>query len=41
MILGPSAHLDTFARDHLPPPEAWPQFNYQGYDYPEHINVAA
>ncbi|MDF3290033.1 AMP-binding protein [Streptomyces silvisoli] len=24
MDLLPSAHLDTFARDHLPPPEQWP-----------------
>ena len=38
-MLGPSAHLDTFARDHLPPPEQWPQFNLAGFDYPEHVNV--
>ncbi|RUZ72649.1 hypothetical protein EN942_34865, partial [Mesorhizobium sp. M7A.F.Ca.CA.001.14.1.1] len=23
-MLGPSAHIDTFTRDHLPPPEQWP-----------------
>ena len=39
VMLGPSAHLDTFARDHLPPPEQWPQFNLAGFDYPEHVNV--
>ena len=22
--LGPSAHIDTFCRDRLPPPEQWP-----------------
>jgi len=28
----PSAHLDTFARDHLPPPEQWPELVF---DLPE------
>ncbi len=37
--LGPSAHEDTFARDNLPPPEAWPDFLLDGFDYPERINV--
>ena len=37
----PSAHLDTFVRDHLPPPELWPEFLRAGFDYPEHLNVAA
>ena len=39
-MLGPSAHLDTFARDHLPPPAEWPDFLHSGFDYPEHLNVA-
>lgn len=39
-MLGPSAHLDTFARDRLPPPELWPEFNLAGLDYPERLNVA-
>jgi 2-aminobenzoate-CoA ligase len=38
-MLGPSAHIDTFARDHLPPPDSWPEFLVAGFDYPEHINV--
>jgi 2-aminobenzoate-CoA ligase len=25
----PSAHVDTFARDHLPPPELWPEFLFE------------
>src|SRR3954469_17849245 len=40
MMLAPSAHLDSFARHHLPPPETWPQFTYQGFDCPERVNVA-
>ncbi len=39
-MLGPSAHLDTFARDHLPKPEAWPEFLPAGFEYPEHVNAA-
>ncbi len=38
-MLGPSAHLDTFTRDHLPPVAQWPEFLLQGFDYPERINV--
>ncbi|MEZ5785215.1 MAG: AMP-binding protein [Xanthobacteraceae bacterium] len=26
-MLGPTAHIDSFARDHLPPPDLWPHFN--------------
>jgi 2-aminobenzoate-CoA ligase len=40
MRLGPSAHVDTFARDHLPPPEEWPKFRLDGFDYPEFVNAA-
>lgn len=40
MKLGPSAHVDTFARDNLPPPEQWPEFLMQGFDYPEYLNAA-
>src|SRR5262245_8616828 len=39
-MLGPSAHLDTFARDNLRPAEEWPHFLLTGFDYPEHVNVA-
>ena len=32
-----SAHIDTFARDNLPPPDQWPEFLLDGPDvaYPE------
>jgi 2-aminobenzoate-CoA ligase len=39
MMLGPSAHIDTFARDNLPPIEAWPDFLLDGFDYPERLNA--
>ena len=37
-----SAHVDTFARDHLPPPEALPQFRFDlpELQLPERLNVA-
>lgn len=40
MNLGPSGHADTFARDHLPPFEDWPEINLQGFDYPDYLNAA-
>ena len=42
MTLSPSAHLDTFCRDHLPPPEQWPEFLFDLPDvrYPERLSVA-
>ena len=39
-ILGPSAHMDTFARDSLPPAEQWPDFLPGPADYPERLNAA-
>ncbi|BCH31600.1 2-aminobenzoate-CoA ligase [Mesorhizobium sp. L-8-10] len=39
-MLGPTAHIDTFARDNLPPPEQWPDFLLDGFDYPDHLNAA-
>jgi 2-aminobenzoate-CoA ligase len=38
----PSAHLDTFARDHLPPPEEWPDllFTLPELQYPPRLNCA-
>lgn len=39
-MLGPSAHVDTFARDHLPPFDQWPDLLLDGYDYPERLNAA-
>ncbi|MEM7686885.1 MAG: AMP-binding protein, partial [Pseudomonadota bacterium] len=40
MELGPSAHVDTFARDNLPPKDQWPDFLLDGFDYPDHLNAA-
>src|SRR3546814_465638 len=39
MKLGPTAHLDTFARDNLPSPELWPELRLDGFDYPEWLNA--
>ncbi len=39
-MLGPSAHVDTFTRDNLPPEDQWPHFLLDGFDYPEHLNAA-
>ena len=39
MKLGPTAHTDTFARDHLPPPGQWPDL-VNLPDYPERLNAA-
>ncbi len=38
-MLSTSAHTDTFARDNLPAPEAWPEFLLDGFDYPDRLNV--
>lgn len=38
-MLGPSAHIDTFTRDHLPPPDQQPDFLLDGFEYPDHVNV--
>ena len=40
MMLGPTGHLDTFARDNLPPAGQWPEINLEGFDYPEWMNAA-
>jgi len=40
MMLGPSAHVDTFTRDNLPPFEQWPDLLLEGFEYPEHLNAA-
>ncbi|MDX3115039.1 AMP-binding protein [Streptomyces scabiei] len=38
-----SAHVDTFARDHLPPPAQWPalRFDLPELNYPDRLNCAA
>jgi 2-aminobenzoate-CoA ligase len=40
--LSPSAHVDTFCRDHLPPVDQWPDLLVAeaGLDYPERLNCA-
>jgi 2-aminobenzoate-CoA ligase len=40
MMLGPTAHTDTFTRDNLPPPDQWPDFLLDGFEYPERLNAA-
>ncbi|MCZ7660644.1 MAG: benzoate-CoA ligase family protein [Xanthobacteraceae bacterium] len=39
----PSAHMDTFARDHLPPRQEWPEFRFDlpELQYPERMNCVA
>ena len=34
-----TGHIDTFARDNLPPSETWPEFLLDGFDYPLELNV--
>jgi len=38
-----SAHLDTFARDHLPPPDQQPEFIFELPDlhFPDRLNCAS
>ncbi|MEZ5779758.1 MAG: AMP-binding protein [Paracoccaceae bacterium] len=38
-MLGPSAHVDTFTRDNLPPAGLWPEILLDGFDYPERLNA--
>jgi len=41
MRLGPSAHVDTFTRDRLPPAGDWPDLRLERpeFQYPERLNV--
>lgn len=39
-MLGPTGHVDTFARDNLPPLDQWPELLLEGFDYPEYLNAA-
>ncbi|MDP9936896.1 2-aminobenzoate-CoA ligase [Paenarthrobacter nicotinovorans] len=43
MSMLPSAHVDTFTRDHLPPAETWPVFEFTlpELQYPDRLNAAA
>src|SRR5882672_6827826 len=40
--LGPTAHVDTFTRDHLPPFDQWPDLllDRPEFQYPDYLNVA-
>ncbi|WP_346907669.1 benzoate-CoA ligase family protein [uncultured Roseibium sp.] len=38
-MLSPSAHVDTFSRDNLPPESQWPDFLLDGFEYPERLNA--
>ena len=42
MPLTPSAHIDTFCRDHLPPADQWPEleFTLPELTYPDRLNCA-
>ncbi|MGW6174135.1 AMP-binding protein [Arthrobacter sp. NPDC055138] len=42
MELSPSAHVDSFTRDHLPPAEQWPimEFTLPELQYPDRLNAA-
>jgi 2-aminobenzoate-CoA ligase len=39
-MLGPTAHVDTFARDNLPPAAIRPSFLLDRFQYPERLNAA-
>ena len=41
--MSPSAHVDSFARDHLPPADQWPEFVFDlpELHYPERLNCVA
>lgn len=41
-VLGPSGHVDDFARRNLPPPEQWPKLllDRPEFQYPEYLNAA-
>lgn len=38
-----TAHLDTFARDRLPPPDQWAELSFERPElrYPDRLNAAA
>ncbi|MBD0415154.1 AMP-binding protein [Oryzicola mucosus] len=38
-MLGPTVHVDSFARDNLPSFHDWPQIDLDGFDYPEWLNA--
>lgn len=38
-MLGPSAHVDTFSRDSLPPEDQQPTYLLEDFPYPEYLNA--
>ena len=42
LVLGPTAHVDTFTRDHLPQADQWPALllDRPEFQYPEYLNAA-
>jgi 2-aminobenzoate-CoA ligase len=40
LVLGRSAHVDTFTRNNLPAADNWPDILLAGFDYPEELNAA-
>jgi 2-aminobenzoate-CoA ligase len=40
IVLGPTAHIDTFTRDNLPPFEQWPELLLDNFRYPAELNAA-
>jgi 2-aminobenzoate-CoA ligase len=38
-MLGPSGHVDSFARDRLPPQGQWPDLRLDGFAYPDWLNA--
>ena len=39
IALGPTGHVDGFARANLPPAEDWPDLPLDGFDYPDWLNA--
>lgn len=39
-MLGPSAHVDSFTRENLPPFDQWPALPQSGFSYPDYLNAA-
>ena len=40
ILTSPHNHIDTFARDNLPPVDQWPEFRLENFNYPDHLNAA-
>jgi 2-aminobenzoate-CoA ligase len=39
VMLRPSAHVDSFARDNLPKADTWPKLILDGFEYPDRLNA--